>query len=314
MNENQSGFHSKFGGLWIDRTDTQAVARELARFEDEKTREALEFFHRWGYVVLEGAVPHEAIDTYRAQYAEAAAEPERLRINVPFGPMHEAFTPEKALIPGAKVLDTSMLLEGGDRLSFAPRITGFLNALFGGPALAFQSLHFEVGSTQTIHQDTAYVVVDQQPLQLAASWIALEDVTPGSGELIYFAGGHRMREWTYAEGASKHFNFGRDGAQAHIDHLQYLKDAAASEGFEQRSFLPKKGDVLIWHADLPHGGGAITKPGVTRRSLVTHYCPAAMTPHYFQFLPAENQEKRAAPSGQFYASMYFPPKLFFGAR
>lgn len=41
------------------------------------------------------------------------------------------------------------------------------------------TLHFEVGSTQAIHRDTAYVVVKDEPLKLVASWIALADVTPG---------------------------------------------------------------------------------------------------------------------------------------
>jgi ectoine hydroxylase len=40
---------------------------------------------------------------------------------------------------------------------------------------------------------------------------------------------------------------------------------------EPREFLPRKGDVLIWHANLLHGGRAIAAPGATRRSLVAHY-------------------------------------------
>jgi phytanoyl-CoA hydroxylase len=41
------------------------------------------------------------------------------------------------------------------------------------------TLHFEVGSTQAIHRDIAYVVVKDEPLKLVASWIALADVMPG---------------------------------------------------------------------------------------------------------------------------------------
>ena len=47
-------------------------------------------------------------------------------------------------------------------------------------ALLFQSLSFIKGSNQGIHQDTAYVVTDQ-PMKLIATWIALEDINPGSG-------------------------------------------------------------------------------------------------------------------------------------
>ena len=39
-------------------------------------------------------------------------------------------------------------------------------------------------------------------------------------------------------------------------------------------------DLLIWHADLAHGGAPITKPGRSRRSLVAHFCAEADEPYY----------------------------------
>lgn len=308
MQSRAESYHSKFGGPWYDSLDTQAVRAHIAGVQDPGTRERLEFFIRWGYVVLENAISHYTIDKYLARYN--ATPPEDIAMSVPFGPMRQAFKPEHALIPGAKVLDTAMLFPEGDSLSFSLPLSMFLQELFLEPALAFQSLHFEVGSTQALHQDTAYVVVDQQPLQMVASWIALEDVQPGSGELIYFAGGHRLPDFPYGGGASKHFNLDRDGNEMHDAHLKYLVSESTHRGYERRNFLPKKGDVLIWHADLPHGGGEITIPGVTRRSLVTHYCPAGLTPYYFRFLSPENQTKMMAPSGNYMASMHYPVARF----
>jgi phytanoyl-CoA hydroxylase len=231
-------------------------------------------------------------------------------MSLPHGPMNQAFRAEDTTTPGAKVLDTVMLFPEGDDLSFSLPLSMFLQELFSGPALAFQSLHFEVGSTQAVHQDTAYVVVDDQPMQMVASWIALEDVQPGSGELVYHAGGHRLPDFPYGGGESKHFNFTRDGNDTHVAHLKYLAAESARLGHEQRSFLPKKGDLLVWHADLPHGGGQITSPGLTRRSLVTHYCPARLSPHYLQFMTQENQRKVATPSSNFMCSMYYPTENF----
>ena len=66
--------------------------------------------------------------------------------------------------------------------------------IFDDSPLLFQSLSFEKGSQQGMHQDTAYIVVDS-PLELAASWIALQDVEPGSGELMYYEGSHRLPEY-----------------------------------------------------------------------------------------------------------------------
>jgi hypothetical protein len=301
---------SRFGGLWIGQRDRAAVERQIAEISDPALRERVIEFDRDGYTILRGAVSAAAIDRYLAEYEIAIAIDDRIRISLPFKPENETVEPEKVIVPGAKILDTAMLLRTGDSLSFAPVMVPFLQAMFGEPALGFQSLHFDAGSTQAIHQDTAYVVVDQEPMKLVASWIALEDVEPGSGELIYFTGGHRMTEYSYDQGKSKHFNLERDGHAPHHAHLEYLKDEAARRGLEQSSFLAKKGDVLFWHADLPHGGGAITRPNATRRSLVTHYCPASQVPFYFRFLSPDRQRKARAPSGNFFSSMIYPPSQF----
>jgi ectoine hydroxylase-related dioxygenase (phytanoyl-CoA dioxygenase family) len=50
------------------------------------------------------------------------------------------------------------------------------------PALAFQSLYFRWGSRQDIHQDTVFVKVSS-PMEMVASWVALEDIQTDSGEL-----------------------------------------------------------------------------------------------------------------------------------
>ena len=44
----------------------------------------------------------------------------------------------------------------------------------------------------------------------------------------------------------------------------------------------RPGDV-IWSADLAHGGSEYSDASTTRRSLVTHYCPADTHPMYFHY-------------------------------
>ena len=186
-----------------------------------------------------------------------------------------------------------MLLQCGDDVCFAPKVTAFLRAIFEDAALAFQTLHFEVGSTQAIHQDTAYVVVAHEPLKLIASWIALQDVEPGSGELVYYSGGHRIPEYQYANGESKHWNVQRDGQEVHNGHLRYLKEQIAARKLPEGRFRPKKGDVLFWHADLPHGGSPITSPGdaqaVPCHALLPEIAPAALLRFYSDGLACCNR-------------------------
>ncbi len=42
-------------------------------------------------------------------------------------------------------------------------------------------------------------------------------------------------------------------------------------------FCPKRGDVLLWHGNLPHEGTAVNSPALTRKSYVTHYIAAERT-------------------------------------
>jgi hypothetical protein len=200
-------YWSKFGGLWIDDIDYSMVSARLAEIADPITRERVSQFIRDGYVIIEQAVDHAAIDAYLCEFERAAATPSMLQIEVPMAGGRQPLTWDKSLIPGSKVLDTGMLTPHGGDMCLAPKVTEFLSAVFREKALAFQTLHFEVGSTQAIHQDTAYVVVKDEPLKLVASWIALQDVKPGSGELIYYIGGHfrtiRMLAANQSTGTSK---------------------------------------------------------------------------------------------------------------
>jgi ectoine hydroxylase-related dioxygenase (phytanoyl-CoA dioxygenase family) len=71
------------------------------------------------------------------------------------------------------------------------------------------------------------------------------------------------------------------GDPDHSRYLQSLHEKAAEMGLERKKFQPKKGDALIWSADLAHGGSQEREPGSSRLSLVTHYCPANLAPAYF---------------------------------
>jgi ectoine hydroxylase-related dioxygenase (phytanoyl-CoA dioxygenase family) len=39
--------------------------------------------------------------------------------------------------------------------------------------------------------------------------------------------------------------------------------------------MPKRGDLLIWHGALIHGGTPMLNPGLTRRSFICHYTSMA---------------------------------------
>ena len=225
--------------------------------------------------VLDERVEHSVLDALVEDIEHAWKHgSDRVRVDI-LGTV-VALRPEHREQP-FKLLDLYVSSDAARNISCAPAIAHFLQLLFETRVLAFQSLTFEKGTEQRLHQDTAYVVVSE-PLKLAASWVALEDISPGTGELEYFVGSHRLPDRPLSE-VYKHFNPERDGNQSHEDFLDWLERESRARGLARTRFQPKKGDALIRAADLVHGGSKIEVPGRSRRSHVTHYCPVGVTPN-----------------------------------
>lgn len=302
-------YYSRFGGLWTDSRTALDLLEAKARRQPEVAalKAKLAFFIKNGYVIFEQAVAHHHIDAYLHDLQNAAKAPGPMLASVLAArpddkdvvPFHTA----DLKAPLTKLLDTYALLPTARSVIFSDPITRFLKVVFEDDLLAFQGLHFEKGSTQAIHQDTAYVVLED-PMKLCASWVALEDVKAGSGELIYYPGSHRLPDWLYS-GEFKHFNSTRDPHAEHLAHLQALHDRSKERGLSLESFLPKKGDVLIWSSDLAHGGSQIQDPDSTRRSLVTHYTSVATRPYYFRFIEESRRKVVPVSPGCSYTTMYY---------
>jgi phytanoyl-CoA hydroxylase len=291
-----------FEELWIDRPDTVQRLNELeGQGVPSDLLDALQCFTEQGFCILRQAVTHEDIAAYLRDFDRLVAEDPKLLAS--YGRDTAAARDMDIRRPLTKILDVHARVRSATSLALAPGLTRFLDVLFGEEALAFQSLHFEVGSTQAVHQDTAYVVVDE-PLSLCASWIALEDIQLGSGELVYYPGSHRFGQFLYGEGR-RHWSPDQDGGPIHDHHLAWLHQQASERQVKLQSFLPQKGDVLFWHADLAHGGGAITDPSATRRSLVVHYCPTRCTPYYMQFLEPRRQKRLRLEDGGQISTFYY---------
>jgi len=270
-------FHSRFGGLWIDRVDAHAeLARRLESGQlSSALGERVKHFMDNGFVVLEGAVPVELVDRLASVIATAYAQGDERLLYHTDGTEHIILQPN-ADPSGKRIIEAhAVLAEIREALS-TPAILEFLKAIFEEAPVLTQSLTFQEGSQQGLHQDTAYVVYNE-PLKLAASWIALEDIEEGSGELRYVVKSHRLPDFPFSNARKDSHGVPTEEVNRY---LSWLSSQSAQSGLQEQTFLAKKGDALIWHADLAHGGAAIKKEGSTRQSLVGHYCPASVLPKY----------------------------------
>ena len=108
-----------------------------------------------------------------------------------------------------------------------------------------------------MHQDTAFVVTTS-PLEFAASWIALEDIQPGPESSCTSRAATDCPNTCSAGSTSTGTRSYGDEQLAEWHKSIYAR--AERLGLEQKRFLPKKGDVLIWSADLAHGGSPVVDP------------------------------------------------------
>jgi ectoine hydroxylase-related dioxygenase (phytanoyl-CoA dioxygenase family) len=164
----------------------------------------------------------------------------------------------------------------------AKNALAFQDALFGGPTSVYTSLYYERGSSQTIHRDTPYFTTRPE-YNYFGMWFALEDATQRNGCLEVVRGGHLINEIDRADLAIKHFG-SLDAVPAVAtelfdDYQNIVIEQCKSKNLEKEKIELSRGDVLIWHPQLPHGGSVIKDRTKTRHSIVIHTV-AARTPVY----------------------------------
>ena len=147
-------------------------------------------------------------------------------------------------------------------------VLDLLSKLYGRTAFPFQTLNFPVGTQQDAHSDSVHFSSVPERF-MCGVWLAMEDVAPDAGPLFYHPGSHR---WPIVSNAL----IGRRGYGSNLSSAQdpYGPAWAALcevNGSEPEIFLPRKGQALIWCANLLHGGSFQRNPKLTRWSQVTHY-------------------------------------------
>lgn len=165
-------------------------------------------------------------------------------------------------------------------LATLPQIIAPLEAYFGRQAIPFQTLNFKYGSQQAAHSDLIHFTPD--PIEfMCGVWMALEDVHDDAGPLEYFPGSHKWPVLTMKD----------VGAPANqrpdASYTTHYEPAMAAQ-IAQKKVVPhrgliKKGQVIVWAANLVHGGAARRDEQKTRYSQVTHFFFQDCTYHTLMF-------------------------------
>lgn len=150
-----------------------------------------------------------------------------------------------------------------------PKILDMLRILYRREPFPFQTLNFRIGSQQKTHSDAIhfYSVPERY---MCGVWIAMEDIDENNGPLHYYPGSQKMPFYKMDDINLK----GSEDVGQYNYYLQYenfVSQLMIASGQKKEVFRVKKGQALIWAANLYHGGEPILKEGSSRHSQVTHY-------------------------------------------
>ena len=288
--------------LW---TDTPYALQRVAGLHEageinDQERGDLTHFIEHGWLIWRAAIEPERIDRFATDIRSHHRHPGK------FLTTDHRNNRSKLKLSGdtedrfESLFDLYVNLVSAREVCLHSRISRFLSLVFDTPPIACQQLLFQRSNGHRVHQDTSVVAVED-PLLMAATWIALEDVAEGSGELAFYDRSHRLPHYLFKDG-TKRMNFSADDQDLYIAEL----DAACRrEGMEYKRFLARKGDVFFWTADLVHRSHPRILPdGTSRLSCVTHYHPTSTTPFWFRHHPQRTHIANFGANGAYVSAHY----------
>lgn len=204
-----------------------------------------------GYVVINTHIDESVIDCARQDLAKYFGDHREHPIHVPFA--------DRGRIQDAWHISQNVLA-----IAQNPIVLEALEMLYQEKARPFQTLNFYKGTQQKVHADSIHF--NSEPFgKMCGVWIALEDVGPDQGPLIYYPGSHKLPEMNYKD-------FGLTASYANYpQYLEGLQKLIKQHDFQPEYGLLNKGQALIWSANILHGGSFQNNKELSRHSQVTHY-------------------------------------------
>jgi len=246
-------FPDKESRAWLDKGNSRELAplkAGFSHFPDAIQQQLLTWSDK-GYMILEHFFDETDTDTILLEIGQLVRR-HKLRPT-----------------PDNKLMFANRLSAPIRQITYDQRLTDLLSFILDKEVVPFQTINFSQGSNQRAHSDSIHMTT--YPLgYLIAVWIALEDTNPDNGPLFYYPGSHRLPYLLNSD-----FNEGTTlltlGKKDYGDYEDRIAALIEEKKLEKGIFLAKKGDILIWHANLLHGGLPVRDPGLTRKSMVIHY-------------------------------------------
>ena len=136
--------------------------------------------------------------------------------------------------------------------------------------MPFSTINFIAGTEQPFHSD--YIHFSSIPHKyLAGAWVALEDTNKNNGPLTVIPKSHNFPIVDYQDLNQKVPSNIVELEKCYRVYEKYVKNLIKAKKIQPKQLHLKKGQVILWAANLLHGGIKMKKNKLTRKSQVIHY-------------------------------------------
>lgn len=144
-----------------------------------------------------------------------------------------------------------------------------LSVLLRGKPFLFGSMNFQMGSQLASHSDSIHMTTFPLGGMLGV-WLALDDIAEDNGPLHFYPGSHKLPYYLNSD-YDNEGNSWLIGDKTYQEYEKMLQKKIQELQLKKELFTAKKGDLIMWHANLIHGGEPHLNKEKTRKSMVFHY-------------------------------------------
>ncbi len=246
---------------WLDsETLTEdKIRNRLGSIASDENIAICRDFNEHGYVIIKNLFPRDLLDEIWENLEETVSQ------GKVWNTEGEILKSDNFnLYAKGRILNIHKLVPKFDECFKDTDLLQILEMLLGHPVDPFQTINSFYGSEQAAHSDAVHMTTFPLGFMIAA-WVAFEDLDEDCGPLVFYPGSHKL-DYQMTESISGGLEFDNSAYE------DFMKSYIDKNNLKPSYFAPcNKGDVLIWHHNLIHGGSCIKDKNKTRKSLVCHY-------------------------------------------
>ena len=156
------------------------------------------------------------------------------------------------------------------KLANNKKLKKILEFLYKSKSLPFSTINFIAGTEQPFHSD--YIHFGSIPHKyLVGAWVALEKTNKFNGPLRVIPASHKFPLIDYQDLKQKKPASILELEKNYRVYEKYIKNLIKVKKLKFKELYLKKGQAILWAANLLHGGSKVKNKKLTRKSQVIHF-------------------------------------------